>query len=108
MSKFRNIRSTGNAGMGMMLGGKQGELAVLGGKMFHSATDLGGKISSAGHVLLDNPLTDILLGSVAPELLIAGKTGLSLLDRGLSLANPASRVIEQATKRSGVNPLRYA
>jgi hypothetical protein len=105
MTKFNNLMMTGpRGGLGM----KEGLSGVLGVKGLHSAAGLGNKISEIGHLILDNPFADVALGVVAPELLIGGRAGLSLLDTTLSVVNPAARIIDVATKGStkGINPMR--
>lgn len=106
MVKYRGLMPVGDSGVSMFLGSKSGEYTKLGGKAVSSAVQLGNKISEYSHLILDNPVADVALGALAPEVLVGAKAGLNLLDKGLSVANPASRVVEGVMKKSGVNPLR--
>lgn len=102
----KNLRSTGFSGFNVALGEKSGEMAELGTKLFHSATSLGNKVSEYGHYVLDSPIGEVAIGSVlGPEAVVAGKAGLTLLDQGLKVANPASRIIESAKKTNRYNPM---
>lgn len=103
---LKNLRSTGVSGFNVALGEKSGELATLGTKYASSATALGNKLSEYGHYVLDNPVGEVAIGSLlGPEAVVAGKAGLSLLDRGLAVANPATRVLENVKKTNRFNPM---